>query len=148
MRSRDGFTSRRGFELDAVVIEFQKRGGTELFGFDTWRGVDTMSLHTPDSSSTSTRPCRSASAPHRTGRAGCSAAAPTTAAPSALNPIASRLALGGIRRANGYRGLQTTRDITDPQRADDRSLDFVVEVERAETHWTRRIARSASTVRS
>jgi hypothetical protein len=50
------------------------------------------------------------------------------------NPVSTGLAIQqlntGGRRATGYRGLQATRDISDPQRADDRSLDFVVEVER------------------
>jgi hypothetical protein len=135
MRSRDGFTADRGHRLNAVVIRLEKRGGTDLFGFDTWRGVDTMSLHTPDLffDFDETVPIGFGAAqngPAQVGQVQRSDYGGTRRA----NPVATRLGLGqlntGGRRASGYRGLQATRDISDPQRADDRSLEFVVEVER------------------
>jgi hypothetical protein len=128
MRSRDGFTARRGFELDAFVVKFQKRGGTELFGFDTWRGVDTMSLHTPDFflDFDETTPIGFGGAQNGTGRKQRG----DNGGSFRVNPRGSRFGLAAIRAQSGYRGLQATRDIADPQRADDRSLDFVIETER------------------
>jgi hypothetical protein len=135
LRSRDGFTADRRHELDAIVIELQKRGGTELFGFDTWRGVDTMSLHTPDIFFDFDESVPIGFGAAQNGPAPVAAARRSDFGGSRrANPLSTRLALGqlntGGRRASGYRGLQATRDISDPQRADDRSLAFVVEVER------------------
>lgn len=52
MRSRDQFTRERnwtinGFDIPLVRSDpsLKKRGGTELIGFDEWRGVDTLELH-------------------------------------------------------------------------------------------------------
>ncbi len=137
MRSRDGFTADRGHELDAIVVELQKRGGTDLHGFDTWRGVDTMSLHTPDLflDFEESVPIGFGAAQNGPRNIGFGQVARRDYGGSRrANPLATRLAITqlnrGGRRARGYRGLQATRDISNPQRADDRSLDFVVEVER------------------
>lgn len=50
-RSLDGFTSQRNFTLSPLLgsrlLRFEKRGGTELLDFETWRGIDTLSLHQP-----------------------------------------------------------------------------------------------------
>jgi hypothetical protein len=137
VRSRDGFTSDRGHEFDMVVIELQKRGGTQLFGFDTWRGVDTMSLHTPDIffDFDESVPIGFGSAQNGPQNVNFAQVARSDYGNSRRdNPLATRGAIlqhnTGGRRATGYRGLQATRDINNPQRQDDRSLDFVVEVER------------------
>jgi hypothetical protein len=52
MRSRDQFTRERNWTIDGFDIPFvrkdpslKKRGGTELVGYDEWRGVDTLELH-------------------------------------------------------------------------------------------------------
>ena len=49
-RSTDGFTDARGVTFDPLlvgtVLRFEKRGGTDLLDFETWRGMDTLSLHT------------------------------------------------------------------------------------------------------
>ena len=52
VRSRDQFTRERnwtinGFDIPLVRRDpsLKKRGGTDLIGFDEWRGVDTLELH-------------------------------------------------------------------------------------------------------
>jgi hypothetical protein len=52
MRSRDAFTQQRNWTLNGPDIPFiqnnvsmRKRGGTDLIGYDEWRGVDTLATH-------------------------------------------------------------------------------------------------------
>lgn len=46
LRSLDRFTADRGAVLaSAAIVQLQKRGGTDLLGYDTWRGMDTFALH-------------------------------------------------------------------------------------------------------
>lgn len=46
VRSLDRFTADRGASFAApVIVRLEKRGGTDLLGFDTWRGMDTFALH-------------------------------------------------------------------------------------------------------
>ncbi len=46
VRSLDRFTADRGASFRAPVIaRLEKRGGTDLLGFGTWRGMDTFALH-------------------------------------------------------------------------------------------------------
>lgn len=47
-RSLDGFTAERQFRWpgsNAWGFRIERRGGTQLVNFETWRGVDTLSLH-------------------------------------------------------------------------------------------------------
>lgn len=48
-RSMDGFTHERNWSLNllpgGVVGRLEKRAGTELIGFDTWRSIETLALH-------------------------------------------------------------------------------------------------------
>lgn len=51
MASRDDFTRQRNWTEGVSVaglltVELRRRGGTDLIGFDEWRGMDTISLHT------------------------------------------------------------------------------------------------------
>ena len=50
-RSMDGFSSERSYTLSPLLgtrlARFEKRGGSELLDFETWRGLDTLSLHQP-----------------------------------------------------------------------------------------------------
>lgn len=50
-RSLDGFTAQRSFTLSPLLgsrlLRFEKRAGTELLDFETWRAIDTLSLHQP-----------------------------------------------------------------------------------------------------
>ena len=46
LRSLDRFTTDRGASFRVpVIVRLEKRGGTDLLGFDTWRGLDTFALH-------------------------------------------------------------------------------------------------------
>ena len=52
MNSRDQFTRERNWTIDGFDIplvrsdpSIKKRGGTEIIGYDEWRGVDTLELH-------------------------------------------------------------------------------------------------------
>ncbi len=46
VRSLDRFTADRGASFGVpVIVRLEKRGGTDLIGFDTWRGMDTFALH-------------------------------------------------------------------------------------------------------
>ena len=46
VRSLDRFTADRGAAFRVpVIVRLEKRGGTDLLGFDTWRGMDTFALH-------------------------------------------------------------------------------------------------------
>ena len=45
MDSRDGFTRSRGWTLGLPpLLALRKRGGTDLIGYEAWRGMDTLSL--------------------------------------------------------------------------------------------------------
>lgn len=47
-RSLDGFTVDRRYTFRPLLVDlirFEKRGGTDLLEFETWRGLDTLSLH-------------------------------------------------------------------------------------------------------
>ena len=46
--SRDGFTQTRDFKVGGpwVEFEFKKQGGTDLLGFDSWKGLDSSQLDT------------------------------------------------------------------------------------------------------
>lgn len=46
VRSLDRFTTDRGASLaNLAIVKLEKRGGTDLLHFDTWRGMDTFALH-------------------------------------------------------------------------------------------------------
>ena len=46
IRSLDRFTADRGAAFRVpLIVRLEKRGGTDLLGFDTWRGMDTFALH-------------------------------------------------------------------------------------------------------
>lgn len=61
--SRDDFTRQRNWTEGVSVaglltVELRRRGGTDLIGFDEWRGMDTVSLHTEWRCPTLTNPGR------------------------------------------------------------------------------------------
>lgn len=134
---RDGFTRSRSSRLPvgpaSLVVRLEKRGGTDLVGFDSWRGMDTLALHTR-------RGLVLGRFRERT-PIGWGAAENARTSPAVrgshdgswrTNPDTSALAatrIGGVGRLRGraYAGLQTTRDVVDVQRRDDRELRFAVD---------------------
>jgi len=119
-RSMDGFSSDRRFTLNALpgtqIARLEKRGGTELLDFETWRGLDALSVHQP-------RYLFFGSVRERTPVAWASAEA---GRPQLLrgqhggayttNPRASRLAERVIRRMPSYLGLPSMWDLSTRQR--------------------------------
>ncbi len=116
LASRDTFVRERNARLSPPVVSplvrFEKRGGTELLGFDQWRGVDTLSLH-----------ARSGLLLGRWRErvpVGWGAAADgrqsslrgVFGSSQRVNPRATRLALAGLRELRHYRGIAELRDLS------------------------------------
>jgi hypothetical protein len=132
---RDGFTRSRGARFAplpaSLVVRLEKRGGTELVGLDTWRGIDTLALHrrggflnlgsfresTPLGWGGAQNAIRASRQRGDHGGAW------------AVNPRTARLAESRLNANDGrtYPGLPVTRDVSSPRRQDERELRFVVE---------------------
>jgi len=119
-RSLDGFSSDRRYTLSPLfgtsLVRFEKRGGTELFDFDNWRGIDTLSLH-------ARRGLLFGSLRERTPIAwgGAESGQPTFSRGEhgdsyRRNPRASRLADRAVRRSDAYLGLPSLYDLSAAQR--------------------------------
>ncbi len=119
-RSTDGFSDARGVTFDPLlvgaVVRFEKRGGTDLLDFETWRGMDTLSLH-----------ARSGllfgrmreQLPLGWGGAENGEFSPLRGVHGGsprVNPRASRLATVATRRQPAYLGLPSLRDVSVGQR--------------------------------
>lgn len=134
LRGRDGFTRERSFRLSpplaGLVVRFEKRGGTELLGYDTWRALDTLALHRRSgvlfgrfresvplgwgAAQNALRP-----SPWRGSHGGA----------SSTNPRTARLAEARLPATTqrAYPGLVATRDLAGTLRAEPRELRFAVE---------------------
>ena len=106
--SRDGFTASRRWTLGLSQVSLRKRGGTDLIGYDDWRGMDTLALRTPGIFGASETPLAWDAAEDRRaavvgrGEHGGS---------YRDNPRTSRNAERGLRAAGGYAGLPAYRDV-------------------------------------
>jgi hypothetical protein len=134
LRGRDGFTRERNFRLSppvaGLLVRFEKRGGTELVGFDTWRAVDTLALHQRngflfgrfrESVPIGWGAAQNAVRPNRwRGDHGGA---------WSVNPRTARLADARLpaRTQRVYPGLVATRDVAPPLRPEPRELRFAVE---------------------
>lgn len=120
-RSLDGFTTRRNntwrplFGID--ILRLEKRGGTDLIGFDTWRSLDTLSEHQRryvlfgrmrEQVPLVWAAVQSGIATAARGQHGNALQ---------VNPAASRAALSSMRRDRIYRGLPSVWDLSVAQRA-------------------------------
>jgi hypothetical protein len=124
MDSRDDFTRSRGWSLALPpVVKVAKRGGTDLLGENTWRGVDTLSVHVDLLLDTVEIPLGWGAAEQRRrtvsqrGEHGGSLR---------TNSSASRRALRALRPATRYKGVPEIRDVVTPQRRDERTLRYAV----------------------
>jgi hypothetical protein len=125
MDSRDGFTRSRRADLPVPLplVDITRRGGTDLIGENTWRGVDTLSAHLNLLLTSVEVPIGWGAAEQQRvpvaqrGEHGGSLS---------RNPAASRLALRALRPARGYSGLPEIRDVITPSRRDDRTLRYSV----------------------
>lgn len=125
MDSRDGFTRSRRNDLPITLplLSMPRRGGTDLLGEYTWRGVDTLSLHlnllfdhveTPLGWGAGEQRRRLVT---QRGEHGGSLS---------RNPRASRLATRGIRVAQTYQGIPEIRDVVSPGKTGPRTLSYSV----------------------
>jgi hypothetical protein len=125
MSSRDGFTqSRRGDLLpSASPVQISRRGGTDLLGEYSWRGVDTLSVHIELPFISEEVPVGWGAAEQRrlpVGQRGVHGGS------LRRNPRASRIALRTVVPRQQYRGVPEIRDVTRPTRQDDRRLRYSV----------------------
>jgi hypothetical protein len=104
--------------LADALVRLEKRGGTDLLDFETWRAMDTLSLHTRSGvlfgRMREQAPLGSGGA--ETGEftrlTGVHGGSPR------VNPRASRLATLATRRQPAYLGLPSLRDVSVAQRND------------------------------
>ncbi len=119
-RSSDGFSESRGVTFTPLLVgaalRFEKRGGTDLLDFETWRAMDTLSLHTRSGllfgRMREQLPLAWGGA--ETGE--FSAFRGVHGGSLRVNPRASRLASATLRRQPAYLGLPSLRDVSVAQR--------------------------------
>lgn len=132
MQSRDGFTTRRSRDYlpSGSPLQLSRRGGTDLIGEYTWRGIDTMSLHVDLLLVDAEVPVGWGAAENRRqvtrGRG-------VHGNSLRRNRVASRLAQATLVPRETYRGIPEIRDITQPGRRDDRELTYSVALRLPET---------------
>lgn len=129
--SLDGFTVERGFDTSPPVVglvaRIRKRGGTDLIGFDTWRGIDTLALHTRRGLFGSMRE----RVPVGWGGAENGRATPLGGRNGdswRINPRTSAIALRDLRAARSYAGLPALRDIVEPAQHNERTVEVVIDL--------------------
>ena len=121
-RSLDGFTTARNFTLRPVLgtslVRLERRGGTDLLDFETWRALDTFSVHRRRNLIFGSVRERDVLA-WGGAQAGSSATSRGTHGGSyAVNPRAARSAEETLGRPSGYLGLPSAYDLSRAQRAD------------------------------
>ena len=125
--SRDGFSANRPADLLPAnpLLDLRKRGGTDLLGEYSWRGLDSLSLHVNYFLGSSELTLGWGGAENRRlpsnlrGDAGGS---------WRDNPRATRLADRGARLQTGYGGIPEFRDIVRPQTQADLRLTYSVDL--------------------
>ena len=125
MRSRDGFSQRRSrdFLPSGSPLQVSRRGGTDLIGEYSWRGVDTLSVHIDYVLDDQELPVGWGAAEQRrlpVARRG------THGGSLQRNPRASRLATTGMVPRQSYRGVPEIRDVVRPANQDERRLTYSV----------------------
>jgi hypothetical protein len=111
VRARDGFTAERTFTLappGIPALRVEKRGGTDLLGFNEWRGMDTLAAHVYEPIA------RWREGPVAWGAASNGASMRGRGWHGGswrTNPRTSRRAEQVVRRAAGYRGVPALRDL-------------------------------------
>jgi hypothetical protein len=123
--SRDGFTRSRRNDLPITVplLRMPRRGGTDLLGEYSWRGLDTLSLHLDLPFNHVETPLGWGAAEQRRhvvnqrGEHGGS---------WRTNPRASRRAMRENRLFQQYQGVPQIRDVVNPRQPGARSLVYSV----------------------
>jgi hypothetical protein len=127
MDARDGFSANRRADLlpGNPLLSLRKRGGTDLLGDYSWRGLDSLGLHVNYFFGSSELTLGWGGAENRRlpvavrGDAGGS---------WRDNPRTSRLADRGALVQNGYGGTPEFRDIVRPQAQQDLRLTYSVDL--------------------
>jgi hypothetical protein len=120
-RSLDGFTAQRNFTLSPLLgsrlLRFEKRAGTDLLDFETWRSLDTLSIHQPRyvifGSLRERIPVAWGGADNGVG----SRLQGVHGDAWRRNPRAARAAEQSITRHRGYQGLPSLYDLSAAQRS-------------------------------
>jgi hypothetical protein len=109
MASRDGFTLARRWTLGLPpLLSLRKRGGTDLIGYDSWRGMDTLALRVPTLFGSGEGPLAWNAAENR---ARIESARGEHGGSYRDNPRSSGYAARALVAANGYLGLPAYRDV-------------------------------------
>jgi hypothetical protein len=125
MTSRDGFTRSRSDDLLPSIspVQVSRRGGTDLLGEYSWRGVDTLSTHIDLIVTNQEIPLGWGAAEQRrlpVIQRGVHGGSLRT------NSRASRLGLREMVPQQQYRGVPEIRDVVRPASRDSRSLFYTV----------------------
>lgn len=128
MDSRDGFSRARSGNLPEPIplISVRRRGGTDLLGEYTWRGMDTLSVHINFFISHEEVPLGWGAAEnrrHATSQRGEHGGSWRD------NSRASRLANSRLRPASSYQGVPQIRDVVNPASTAPRPLTYSVALE-------------------
>jgi hypothetical protein len=131
MASRDGFSQARGWTIGVPpLLTLRKRGGTDLIGYDSWRGLDTAALNVPLLLSAREHPMVWGAAENRlhavegVGYHGGS---------YRDNPRTSGIAVGALTPNNGYAGLPAYRDVRISRAGAEPSLRYEIQLREAGT---------------
>jgi hypothetical protein len=129
MDSRDGYTRSRDWTLGLPpLLALRKRGGTDLIGYEAWRGMDTLALRESVLFGTHEQPIAWHAAENRRllepgrGEHGGS---------YRDNPRSSGYAARELKARNGYRGLPSYRDVRLDPNHNQAPLRYDVELRQA-----------------
>ncbi|MDR2216075.1 MAG: pilus assembly protein TadG-related protein [Nevskiaceae bacterium] len=125
MDSRDGFSAQRSGDLLPAdsLLQVSKRGGTDLIGEYTWRGLDTLAVHIDLGIAQVEIPVGWGAAERRkqsTVRRG------EHDGSYRRNPQTSRLAQRALTPAQGYLGVPEIRDLAHLDNTDDQRIGYSV----------------------
>ncbi len=124
--SRDGFTRARSATLfDFGFLSLQRRGGTDLIGEYTWRGIDTLSLHINLFLRRDEVPLAWGAAEQRHSRVSTRSRGQHGGSVS-RNPAASRRAQRDMQSSTLYQGIPQIRTLVNPRSTAPRALVYSV----------------------
>lgn len=119
-RSGDGFTESRNATLAppvvGSVVRLEKRGGTDLLDFETWRALDTLALHTRSGLIVGRLREQLPIAWGGAENGAFSRLVGLHGGSRRVNPRSSRLALASLQPRRAYLGLPSLRDVSAAQR--------------------------------
>jgi hypothetical protein len=131
MASRDGFSQARGWTLGVPpLLTLKKRGGTDLIGYDSWRGLDTAALNVPLLFSAREQPLAWGAAENQLHRAD---GVGYYGGSYRDNPRTSAIAIGALTPNGGYAGLPVYRDVRISRAGTGSSLRYEIQLREAGT---------------